>query len=127
MKMNEVTFGTELVVEAGKNGNGHSHSPAPGEDSYQAAYEAGVATGREAAYRAGYQAGFADGFKPSQEGAGNAASAASPGPKKINGILKRLRGLPCTHCGVSMYSDESSCRCCGTPKAAQTERMEQPS
>jgi hypothetical protein len=124
MKINEAAFGSELAVEAGKNGNGHSHTHR--EDSYPAAHAAGATSGQEAAFRQGYQAGFADGIKHTQEDAGTATNAA-PSAKKVNGILKRLRGLPCAECGVSMFSDESCCRCCGTPKGARGERNEKPS
>ena len=124
MKMNEAAFGSELAVEAGKNGNGHSHTHR--EDSYPAAHAAGVTSGQEAAFRQGYQAGFADGFKQTVEGAGETAAAA-PKAKNVDGRMKRLRGLPCAECGVSMYSDESSCRCCGTPKGARAKDTEKPS
>ena len=118
MKMNEAAFGTELAVEAGKNGNGHSHTHR--EDSYPAVHAAGVTSAQEAAFRQGYQAGFADGFKQTQEDAAPATSS-SPRVKNADGHLKRLRGLPCTECGVSMFSDESSCRCCGAPKGVGRE------
>jgi hypothetical protein len=47
--------------------------------------------------------------------------------KNVDGRAKRLRGLPCVECGVSMYSDETTCRCCGTAKAARHEQMEKAS
>jgi hypothetical protein len=125
MKMNEAPFGSELAVEAGKNGNGHSHTHR--EDSYPAAHAAGVISGQEAAFRQGYQAGFADGIKQTQEGAVQAVSGA-PRAKSADGRLKRLRGLPCTQCGVSIFSDESCCPCCGAPKGALAkDRTEKPS
>ncbi|HLJ23802.1 MAG TPA: hypothetical protein VKT71_06810 [Candidatus Acidoferrales bacterium] len=125
MKMNETAFGSELAVEAGKNGNGHSHTHR--EDSYPATRAAGVTSEQEAAFRLGYQAGFADGFKQTQADTAHTTSAA-PRAKNADGRLKRLRGLPCAECGVSMYSDESCCSCCGTPKGARAkDRTEKPS
>src|SRR5579872_4818478 len=59
MKMNEAAFGSELVVELGTNGNGHSRAQSTHDELYQAAFKAGLATGQEAGYRQGYQAGFA--------------------------------------------------------------------
>jgi hypothetical protein len=126
MKMNEVAFDSELVADAGSNGNGHNHTLPQRRDSNQAGYEAGLASGREAGYREGYQAGFADGIKQTQGNADNSMSAA-PKTKGADGCLIRLRGLPCAHCGVSLFSDETSCRCCGTPKAARAEQSEKPS
>jgi hypothetical protein len=124
MKMNEVAFDSGLGADAGSNGNGHTLPQR--KESNQAGYEAGLAIGREDGYRQGYQAGFADGIKHTPGNADNSMSAA-PKTKGADGCLKRLRGLPCAHCGVSLFSDETSCRCCGTPKAARAEQSEKPS
>jgi len=126
MKINEVVFDSGVVADPASNGNGHSH-PAPQQDDfYQAAYDEGLAHGREAGYRQGYQAGFADGFKQAQGDSGQSTTAGAAA-KTPDGRLKRLRGLPCAHCGASVYSDETSCRCCGTPKGERVMRNEQPS
>ena len=122
--MNQIAFDPALLAETSTNGNGHNHAPAHHGDSYQAAFAAGAASAHEAAFREGYQAGFAAGFaQAQQESAPNSTStSAAPRGKTADGLLKRLRGLPCAQCGVSMYSDESICRCCGTTKAARAER-----
>ena len=129
MKINEAAFGSELVVELGANGNGHGRAQSTHDERYQAAFKAGLASGQEAGYRQGYQAGFADGLKqtapesPTTETGAGATSKV----KNVDGRAKRLRGLPCVECGVSMYSDETTCRCCGTVKGARHGQMEKAS
>jgi len=126
MKTKDVAYDTELEAGAGTNGNGQDHMLKEGEVSAQSAYDAGLARGLEAGYRQGYQAGFADGLKQPQ---GVAETSSAPGAKTKagEGRAKRLRGLPCAHCGVSLFSDETFCRCCGTPKSTQASRSKQPS
>jgi hypothetical protein len=126
MKTKDVASDSEPVADAGTNGNGHNHTPSQREAASQTAYDAGVASGREAGYRQGYQAGFADGFKQTQ-GISEPSTAAGAKSKASEGRAKRLRGLPCAHCGVALFSDETFCRSCGTPKTIQANRSKQPS
>jgi hypothetical protein len=126
MKTKEAALDSELEAGAGTNGNGQNHTLTEREASSQSAYEAGLASGREAGYRQGYQAGFADGYKQTQ-GVVETSTAAGAKAKAGEGRAKRLRGLPCAHCGVSLFSDETFCRSCGTPKSTQASRSKQPS
>jgi hypothetical protein len=114
MGMNEAAFDSGMVDEPGSNGNGQSNTLQQREDSYQAAYDAGLASGREAAYREGYQAGFADGFKQTL-GSDRAPASAAAKTKTADDLVQRLKGLPCPHCGISSFTDETHCPCCRTP------------
>jgi hypothetical protein len=126
MEMNEPIIDSGVVAERGRNGNGHGHMVPRPEDPYQAAYDAGLASGREAAYRQGYQAGFADGLKQLQ-GSDSVPASAAPKRKTAEVRVGRLRGLPCPKCGIWLYNDETCCPCCGTPKTMGVARGEQPS
>lgn len=126
MKTKDVAFDTELEAGAGTNGNGQDRMLTEREASAQPSYDAGLARGLEAGYRQGYQAGFADGIKQTQ-GVAEPSAAPAGKMKAGEGRAKRLRGLPCAHCGVSLFSDETFCRCCGTPKSTKASRSKQPS
>jgi len=126
MKTKDVALDTELEAGADINGNGQSHTLSDHQASSQSAYAAGMARGLEAGYRQGYQAGFADGLKQTQ-GIPETPTGANTKLKAGEGRAKRLRGLPCSHCGVSLFSDETFCRSCGTPKSKQASRSKQPS
>jgi hypothetical protein len=120
MNMTEAKRVSEKLDQQPNNGNGHIHILKPREDSYQLAYETGLASGKEAGYRRGYREGFSDCSQlgnPAREA--NATSQTSTGASKEAAAkcAIRLRGLPCENCGCGSYSDEVQCPCCKTPRA----------
>jgi hypothetical protein len=120
MNMTEAISVSEKLDQGPNNGNVHIHALKQREDSYQLAYEAGLASGKQAGYRQGYREGFSDCRKlgnPAREADATSHTSTGASKKAEANCVSRLRGLPCANCGCSSYSDEVQCPCCGAPKA----------
>jgi hypothetical protein len=120
MKMIEEIRVPKKFDQEPNNGNGHIHTVKQHGDSYQSAYEAGLASGKEAGYRRGYREGFSDCCQLGNPASGAAATSHTSqdaSEEAAADCAARLKGLPCTNCGVGSYSDEVQCPCCKTPKA----------
>ena len=118
-KMDDVLNISEMLDLQPKNEHGQNRGPTQNYDSYESAYEAGLASGREAGYGQGYRAGFLDGYKlrnPAREKAATPHRTTAESNKSTAKSVTRLRGLPCAHCGRPTYNDELECASCGTPK-----------
>jgi hypothetical protein len=81
----------------------------------QAAYHAGVNTGRREDYLLRYEAGRDEGgravaTKELEAGANKELARGDSGPQR------RLLGLPCSNCRCFFYSDETHCPACGAPR-----------
>jgi hypothetical protein len=120
MNMTEAISVPKKLDQAPNNSNGHIHTLKQRVDSYQSAYEAGLAIGKEAGYRRGYQNGFSDCCQlgnPAPGAAATSHTSADASKEPAANCASRLRGLPCVNCGCASYSDEVQCPCCKTPKA----------
>jgi hypothetical protein len=120
MNITEAISVPKRLDQLPNKGNGHLHTLKHGEDSYQSAYEAGLAGGKEAAYRRGYREGFSDCCQlgnPAPGAAATSHTSANASEKAAANCPTQLRGFPCANCGCSSYSDEMQCPCCKTPKA----------
>jgi HSP20 family molecular chaperone IbpA len=124
LNMVEAVGVSEMVDQQPKNSNRRIHTLKHPEYTYQSAYEARWASGTIAGYPRGYREGYSDGFKlgnlvnMAAAAPDTSTVATSPAaPEKAAANCKvRLRRLPCENCGGCLYSDESQCPRCGTPK-----------
>jgi hypothetical protein len=112
MKTIERTNGTVLPHDS--SGEGIIPMPEEFAGLYQAGYEAGFASGHEAGYRQGFEAGFGNGRRQRNDVA--TPAAVENAPENAAAVKSRLFGLPCTKCRRLMYSDESRCPYCKTPR-----------
>jgi hypothetical protein len=127
MDITEAVGVSELLDQPPENGKGHIHVLKRQGDTYQSAYEAGLANGKEEGYRRGYREGFADCYKLGASGRStvtNREPANGTPIKTGTERMSRLRGLPCAKCGCASYVDEVRCPSCGIPK--ETPVGEQP-
>jgi len=113
MAANDIRISSHNV---GRGGNGDNFAYLPEDLALlQAAYHAGVNTGRQEGYILGYEAGRADGRR-----AGAIKEQEAGGNKKLersnSGSQRRLLGLPCTNCRCLFYADETQCPRCHTPR-----------
>lgn len=100
------------------NGNGVQEPQVPGGSSampaefgtfYQAGYEAGYASGREA----GYRQRCAEGSREARpHGTPKTEVASEAGTSAASNRRRGLLGLPCEHCAIFLYSDETQCPHC---------------
>ena len=119
MEENEATSNSEVLGQPGSNGNGLGHMlEQHNDDPNQAAYLAGLVSGREIGYRQGYRDGFSDCCSRHSAGAGAATGSAPP----VETSGPRLKGLPCAKCGCLYYSDLTQCPRCRTPKTPVTDQ-----
>ena len=119
MNMTKARNVSEMHGQQPNNGDGHIRTLNQREDSYNLAYEAGLASGKAEGYQRGYQEGFADCIKFGNPapGAAETRNTSTCGSRETAGhSASRLKGLPCANCGCPSYSGEVQCSRCGTHK-----------
>jgi hypothetical protein len=109
------TMESHVVNRATRAGDDFAYAP---EDLalLQAAYHAGVNTGRQEGYLLGYEAGRVEARRAAATKELEVRVDKEPERNNSGSQRRMLLGLPCSNCQCFFYSGETHCPVCGTPR-----------